>query len=146
MPWVNVDFGDAERIASDFEDREDVKSHLPFGCEYDSVLAWFIQSGTRTLEDIAEDSTDWGNYRNTENFPQKVVETRSNEQWCTNKIYDFTGNVGEWTQEKSGSFYRVIRGGNFVDNGSNYPAAFRRFQSPNNCSDGTGFRVTLYIK
>ena len=146
MPWVNINFDDAKKVASTIEDNEAVKSHLTFGAEYDSVLEWFIKTGVRTLAEIAEDSTEWGNHWNTENSPRKVVETGSREKCCANNIYDFAGNVDEWTQEQNESSFRVIRGGYFIINGGNYPVAYRDCGNPNYCYSNTGFRATLYIK
>ena len=146
MPWVNINFDDAKKVASTIEDNEAVKSHLTFGAEYDSVLEWFIKTEVKTLVEIVEDSTEWGNYWNTENSPKEVVETGSREEWCANNIYDFAGNVDEWTQEQNESSYHVIRGGNYINKGNIYPVAFRFFNNRNNCYDNTGFRATLYIK
>ena len=143
MPWVNINFDDAKKVASTIEDNEVVKSHLTFGAEYDSVLEWFIKTEVKTLAEIAEDSTEWGNHWNTENSPRKVVETGSREEWCANNIYDFAGNVDEWTQEKNESSSRVIRGGNYNNNGNNYPVAYRNYNNPNNNYNNTGFRATL---
>ena len=146
MPWVNINFDDAKKVASTIEDNEVVKSHLTFGAEYDSVLEWFIKTEVKTLAEIAEDSTEWGNHWNTENSPRKVVETGSREEWCANNIYDFAGNVDEWTQEKNESSYRVIRGGNYNNNGYYYPVAYRYYNHPDYNYNNTGFRATLYIK
>lgn len=146
MPWVNINFDDAKEVASTIEDDEAVKSHLTFGAEYDSVLAWFIKSNARTRSEIAEDSTNWGNYWNAENSPRKVVETGSREEWCTNKIYDFSGNVDEWTQERNKSSFRVIRGCDCINLGGIYPVAFRSCYRPFDNFSNTGFRATLYIK
>ena len=146
MPWVNIDFDDAKKVASTIEDNEAVKSHLTFGAEYDSVLEWFIKTEVKTLAEIVEDSTEWGNYCNTENSPKKVVETGSREEWCANNIYDFAGNVDEWTQEQNESSRRVVRGGDCNDNGYFCPVACRIFCDPIGCYDDTGFRATLYIK
>ena len=146
MPWVNINFDDAKKVASTIEDNEVVKSHLTFGAEYDSVLEWFIKTEVKTLAEIAEDSTEWGNHWNTENSPRKVVETGSREEWCANNIYDFAGNVDEWTQEKNESSYRVIRGGNYDFIGDYYPVADRNYYNPNLSYGSTGFRATLYIK
>ena len=146
MPWVNINFGDAKKIASTIEDNEAVKSHLTFGAEYDSVLEWFIKTQVKTLAEIAEDSTEWGNHWNTENSPKKVVETGSREEWCANNIYDFAGNVDEWTQEQNKSSFRVIRGGDFGNVGCNYPVAYRYYSDPSYDCSHTGFRATLYIK
>lgn len=146
MPWVNINFDDAKEVASTIENNEAVKSHLTFGAEYDSVLEWFIKSNERTRSEIAEDSTNWGNYWNTKNAPRIVVETGSREDWSTNNIYDFAGNVDEWTQEQNDSSYRVFRGGNCYDGGSKYPACYRNFGNSVNGYNGTGFRATLCIK
>ena len=146
MPWVNINFDDAKKVASTIEDNEAVKSHLTFGAEYDSVLEWFIKTEIKTLAEIAEDSTEWGNHWSTENSPKKVVETGSREEWCANNIYDFAGNVDEWTQEQNKSFYRVIRGGSYGNDGDDYPVACLCYDVPNNIYGDTGFRATLYIK
>ena len=147
-PWVNINFDDAKKMSATIvEDNEVVKSHLTFGAEYDSVLEWFIESNARTRSEIAEDSTAWGNHWNTENSPRKVVETGSREEWCSNNIYDFAGNVDEWTQEQKGySGRHVIRGGFFGNCGCNYSVAYRHFYYPFNFYCSTGFRATLYIK
>lgn len=145
MPWVNINFDDARKVASTIEDSETVKSHLTFGTEYDSVLEWFIKTEVKTLAEIAEGSTELGNYCNTENFPM-IVKTGSREKWCANNIYDFAGNVEEWTQEQNGSSYSVIRGGSCFGDGRNYPVACRHCCYPGNCYFYTGFRATLYIK
>ena len=146
MPWVNINFDDAKKVASTIEDNEAVKSHLTFGAEYDSELEWFIKTEDKNLAEIAEDSTEWGNHWNTENSPKKVVETGSREEWCANNIYDFAGNVYEWTQEQKKSLYRVIRGGHYDYNGNFYPVAYRNYLDPVDDYYYTGFRATLYIK
>lgn len=145
MPWVNINFDDAEKIASTIENSKTVKSHLTFGAEYDSVLAWFIKSNARTRSEIVDDSTNWGNYWDTKNPPRRVAETGSRKKWRTNNIYDFAGNVNEWTQERYNSSDRVIRGGSCTDLWC-YHVAFRRSESPCDTFDDTGFRATLYIK
>ena len=132
MPWGNINFDDAKKVASTIEDNEAVKSHLTFGAEYDSVLEWFIKTEVKTLTEIVEDSTEWGNHLNTENSPKKVVETGSREEWCANNIYDFAGNVDEWTQEQNESLRRVIRGGYCNNIGNKCPVAYRFCNNPNN--------------
>lgn len=146
IPWVGINFDDAKKIASTIEDNEAVKSHLTFGAEYDSVLEWFIKTEVKTLAEIAEDSTEWGNHWNTENSPRKVVETGSREKWCTNNIYDFAGNVDEWTQEQNESLFRVIRGDYYSNVASDHSVAQRSYSDPHYDYGGTGFRATLWIK
>ena len=155
MPWVSINFFDAKKVASTIEDNEAVKSHLTFGAEYDSVLEWFIKTEVKTLAEIVEDSTEWGNHWNTENSPREVpreaVETGSREEWCANNIYDFAGNVIEWTQEnekvnfKYKQLLHVIRGGSYYDDGFDFPVAYRGY-SYNGVYCNVGFRAALYIK
>lgn len=143
MPWVNINFDDAKKIASTIEDNEAVKSHLTFGVEYDSVLEWFIKTEAKTLDEITENSTGGGNHRNTESSPRKLVETGSREKWCANNIY---GYVDEFTQEQNESSFHVIRGSDFYDFGKRYIVAYRDYYLPDNVFGETGFRAALYIK
>lgn len=142
----NINFNDAKKMASTIEDSEAVKSHLPFGAEYDSVLEWFIETKVKTLHEIAKDSTNWGNYWNAENYPRKVVVPGSREEWCVNNICDIAGNEFEWTQEQYKNSYRVLRGGAHYDDGNDYPVARRSYINPNTYYFCTGFRAALYIK
>lgn len=145
-PWVGINFDDVKKVASTIEDNEAVKSHLTFGAEYDSVLEWFIKTKVKTLAEIAKDSTEWGNYWDTENSPRKVVETGSREEWCANNIYDFAGNVNELTQELYQISYRVIRGGCYYDGENLCSVACRFCSDPLDDFNYTGFRATLWIK
>lgn len=148
MPWVNIYFDDAKEIAAMMEENETVKSHLIFGAEYDSVLAWFVKSKAKNLKDVARDSAEWGNYINTERSLQKVLLTGSSEKWCVNGIYDLTGNVSVLTQEENNKRmgYRVVRGGNFHQFGDICPATFRTWITTYSSNLTTGFRVALWIK
>ena len=145
-PWVGINFDDVKKVASTIEDNEAVKSHLTFGAEYDSVLEWFIKTKVKTLAEIAKDSTEWGNYWDTENSPRKVVETGSREEWCANNIYDFAGNVNELTQELYQISYCVIRGGCYYDGENLCSVACRNVYNPDDVYFDTGFRATLWIK
>ena len=145
MPWVKISFFDAKKVAASIEDNESVKSHLTFGAEYDSVLAWFIKSKARTLEKIRYDSVEWANYSTEEYSPKQVVETGSSEIWCINNICDYVCNADEWTQEKYGKSRYVIRGGNY-DNWVSFPNAYRSHCRPDTYCCSTGFRAVLCIK
>ncbi len=144
--WTYITFNDAKEVAATLEKSSSTTSHLTFGAEYDSVLEWFIKSNARTFSEIVDDSTNWGNHWKTENSPKKVVKTGSREEWCTNNIYDFAGNVDEWTQEQKGSLCRVTRGGNCGSDDDYCSVAYRKDYYPFNDYSCTGFRATLYIK
>ena len=145
MPWTNINWFDAMEAAKTFGDGVSVKSHLPYGAEYDSALEWFIKSKARTTDEIASDSTQWGNFWNTKDSPRKVVKTGRCKEWSTNGIYDLAGNVDEWTQEKNKSSYRVIRGGIYDYNGEYSPVAYRNYNYPDYYYSVTGFRATLFL-
>lgn len=146
VPLVDISYDEAQKLAAMVETGPDISSHLLFGAEYDSVLAWLIHSGAKTIEDVREDSTAWGNHWNTSMGPQQVVETGSCEEWSANGIYDFAGNVDEWTQERSGSNLRAVRGGNYYYDGHDCPVCYRCGINPFRKYHNTGCRAALYIK
>lgn len=142
--WTNIDFPTAKEVASTMVQSKTVTSHLMYGAEYDTREKWVIESGTVTTKDIAEDSTELGNYYNNKNYPSRIVKT--GEDGCINNIYGFAGNLDEWTQERNNSSYCVIRGGNFYGFGIDYPVDYRNYCNPIYGYGNTGFRATLYIK
>lgn len=145
IPWANIDFYNAKEVASTIECNEEVKSHLVFGAEYDSVLEWFLKTEAMTYDEIVQDSTECGNYVNTENTTEDMAETGSSEDWCVNNIYDFAGNVDEWTQECFENL-AVIRGGSNFDNGESAPVAYRDYGDLDDIYLYTSFRAALCIK
>ena len=84
MPWVNINWHEAKEVANSFENsKNDVKSHLTYGAEYDSILAWLIKSGEKSFYEEARNSTELGNLLYGNNAQEKT-----------------NGNIMEWTQEK----------------------------------------------
>lgn len=146
MPLEGISEIELEILAKTLVEGETVSSHLMYGAEYDTRIEWVKETKTMTFHEIARDSTEWGNYYNTMNSPKKLVETGSREKWCVNNIYDFTGNVDEWTQEKVKFVYCVIRGGQFDFYGFKNPVSFRYYIHPKDRFGTNGFRATLYIK
>ncbi|MBQ7447267.1 MAG: hypothetical protein IJV59_04870 [Eubacterium sp.] len=145
-PWTNLTYAKARQIAASFEDSESVSSHLPFGAEYDTVLAWFVQSGAKTLAQVARDSSNWGNHWDTLDGHRYITKTGSREAWAVHQIYDQAGNVDEWTQERHGESGHVCRGSSYMDEGKYYPVAFRHYTGLNSNSENTGFRIALCLK
>ena len=146
-PWTNIDPASAIEVASTMISTSILTSHLMYGAEYDTRFEWIINTRTMTPYAIAEDSTEWGNYRNTSNSQGRLAKTGSSEKWCINTIYDLTGNVTELTQEQFGSsHYQVIRGGAYNLIGSGYPATYRFSQYSSDDYAHTGFRTTICIK
>lgn len=140
--------GACERL---YADNDTVQGFFPWGINWDTTLQWLIDSGCRTWEEVASDSTAWGNYSNDAfsngargNFTGIWEDARSNN------IYDLAGNNWEWTQERCGSNY-VMRGGGYnlmggACRGSDYPAALRDPLPGNNHHPNVCFRIGLFVK
>ena len=137
-----------------------VETGMIWGNQWDRTLMWLIETGSKTKEQIADDSTSWGNYYNAtfeyvnssgstvtknENSGTKIP-TGNTEYTKANNIYDLAGNVYDWTMEADSTNGRVCRGGNYNSNGGDYPADNRKYNYPSTSSNDCGFRSALYIK
>ena len=137
-----------------------VETGMIWGNQWDRTLMWLIETGSKTKEQIADDSTSWGNYYNatfeyvnssgstaTKNEGSSTrIPTGSAEYTKANNIYDLAGNVRDWTMEASSTSSRVYRGGNYNNNGDSFPAAYRSYNYPTTSYDLYGCRSALYIK
>ena len=86
-----------------------VRTQMLWGCQWDVIMNWLINSGAKTSEEVNVDSSSWGNYWDTGGGI--IQNTGSNEEWKVNNIYDLAGNCYDWTQESYDNQYRVFRGG-----------------------------------
>ena len=82
--------------------KENVKSTMIYGVQWDAVCDWLEQSGFNT----DTDSSSWGNYNSG-----SKIDTGSNSTYEANGIFDLAGNCREWTQEANSTGYRIVRGG-----------------------------------
>ena len=117
---------------------ENVTTNMVWGIQFDEALKWLIDTGSKTNEEVAKDSTSWGNYSNatfeytntsggaSTKSGNTSIPTGSAEYTNANNIYDLAGNVCEWTMEANGGSSRYFRGGNYLSTGSNYPAHYRK--------------------
>lgn len=120
-------------------DNTNVETGMIWGNQWDRTLMWLIETGSKTKEQIADDSTSWGNYNNatfeyvnssgstaTKNENSSTrIPTGSTEYTKANNIYDLAGNVWDWTMEAYGTRSRVSRGGYYYGSGDSYPAGDR---------------------
>ena len=137
-----------------------VVTGMIWGNQWDRTLMWLIETGSKTKEQIADDSTSWGNYKNatfeyvnssgstaTKNEnSSKRIPTGSAEYTKANNIYDLAGNVYDWTMEANSTIYRVFRGGYYYSVGDNGPADVRSYYGPTYSYYLYGCRSALYIK
>ena len=148
--WSSIGFDEAMQVAASIENNEIVKSHLPFGAEYDSVLEWLLET-TRTYDEIAVDSRSWGHYFEYDSMYNYELPTGSSwSKESTNNIFDFAGNYNELTQEKysEDKAWRVVRGG-YTNRAkkSDKPVAYREpFYRGHGGRRYTSFRAVLCIK
>ena len=141
-------------------DNTNVETGMIWGNQWDRTLMWLIETGSKTKEQIADDSTSWGNYNNAtfeyvnssgstvtknENSGTKIP-TGNTEYTKANNIYDLAGNVYDWTMEALSTSSRVCRGGNYGSNGHYSPADSRGNVNPTYSSSYCGCRSALYIK
>ena len=137
-----------------------VETGMIWGNQWDRTLMWLIETGSKTKEQIADDSTSWGNYYNatfeyvnssgstaTKNENSSTrIPTGSAEYTKANNIYDLAGNVRDWTMEADSARIRVYRGGSGSNGGGDGPAVSRSDGYPTSSSIGYGCRSALYIK
>lgn len=94
---------------------------------------------------------NYGNYSRSD-AEYTETATGSVERNKAKNIYDFAGNMWEWTTEEgtnesSTKNHAVIRGGSFYANGDDYPASCRNgWDGLDSTYLDFGFRVVLYIK
>ena len=141
-------------------DNTNVETGMIWGNQWDRTLMWLIETGSKTKEQIADDSTSWGNYNNAtfeyvnssgstvtknENSGTKIP-TGNTEYTKANNIYDLAGNVYDWTMEAYSTDFRVYRGGYYYNNGDSSPADSRNIDNPTSSYYDYGCRSALYIK
>ena len=137
-----------------------VETGMIWGNQWDRTLMWLIETGSKTKEQIADDSTSWGNYNNAtfeyvnssgstvtknENSGTKIP-TGNTEYTKANNIYDLAGNVYDWTMEAYSTCSRVCRGGYYFYDGDDFPADSRYVSYPTYSYYLYGCRSALYIK
>ena len=137
-----------------------VETGIAWGNQFDRTLAWLVETGNKTKQEITDDSTSWGNYYNatfeyvtnsgnivTKNKDSSTrIPTGSAEYTKANNIYDLSGNVLDWTMEAYNTEDRALRGCNYSNSGSDDPADYRAYDSPSVSYYHFGCRSALYIK
>ena len=153
--WYNM-YKRSKRVSGG---NENVATNMIWGIQFDETLKWLIDTGNKTNEEIAKDSTSWGNYNNAtfeytntsggtstkSSNASTRIPTGSTEYTKANNIYDLAGNVFDWTMEGNGSYGRYCRGGYCDGTGTYYPALYRSYDVPDFSYYGRRFAShTLY--
>lgn len=143
VPWTRIVWEKAKDISTKMYSENDYfQTDLINSYAWDTICNWMRGTGTNI-----DDSTNYGNYQNSRDGLNKVVETGSNDRWKINNIYDMAGNVWEYTTEEYGEHekYHIGRGGGYWNYGNLYPISTRG--TSEDASDlNIGFRVVMYLK
>ena len=142
---------------------KNIQTSLIWGCVFDETLQWLIDSGCKTKEEIANDSTSWGNFSTVtfeyinENgeiatkevkYQGPVIPTGSTERNISNNIYDLAGNVVEMTLERmdSGSTGNRCHRGGYANGMSAKYVSRREYTQPYGIGFQQGYRSYCIIK
>ena len=153
--WNFVTANEAYAIAKNmYKDNSTVVSHLPYGIEWDTTMNWFIDTKNKTIEEVRDNSSSWGN-TGIDTFSNTIslIKSGSFEETNANNIYDMAGNLFEWTREYFGKDECIInRGGHlraYRDEIGMLSAGSRTWMTSGGNDQrfaAIGFRVALYIK
>ena len=170
-PYTYVTRTQAQNLASNVNSGTKTSS-LMFGVQWDLVLAFMHNKGNIADSTLTEDSTTIGNYSGNlwaiknanaqylsngkfvqcpnpfkkESDSIILLTTGADSSFSVQNIYDIAGNVYEWTLEKASNddIPCALRGGNYTNPGSDYPAASRVTPPTNTAACNIGFRLSLW--
>jgi len=101
-PLSNVNWYKLYKACKEFTNNS-VESRMIWGCQWDIIMNWMLNSSDIDVQTYVTDSSGKGNYSNY------TINTGSNSDYKVNNIYDLAGNCWEITQEV-GNFYGKING------------------------------------
>lgn len=143
LPWTQIVWQKARDLSIGMYSENDYfQTDLVNSYAWDSTCNWIRNTGSNI-----DDSTSYGNYQNSSDGLNRVIETGSNERWKINNIYDMAGNAWEYTTEEYGEHekYHIGRGGGYWNYGNLYPISTRG-TSEDSSDLSIGFRVVMYLK
>ena len=172
QPYTYVTCSQAENLAKGFA-TDGKTASLLFGIQWDLVLKFIkVKESLSDNTILTSNSTTWGNYYNkTYNITNTdawystnyganwtkgaynktsngstLLTTGAHTDFSKQKIYDFAGNVYEWTLEKSSvsGIPCAYRGGDYGFFGDSSPASYRISYYTSYSDGDIGFRVALY--
>lgn len=139
----------AEKMASDYNYDSTVKTGIPNGLQWDTIVRWIELQDYNLYKSY--DGSAWGNYidstgaANKGNYDSGVLKgTGSNEGWKVRNIYDIAGNLREWTSELNQDNEPVLRSNAYDGIGRTGSPTYGIIGSVYSFSNA-GFRVVLYI-
>lgn len=141
--WNNINWNDSLNNSNNMYNTKEIGTSLIYGAMWDVTSLWLENMGYN----VTSDSTSWGNYSNNKTSGEGSKQVAGySESWKSGNIYDFAGNVSEWTQELGSNENRIIRSGNYTSEGFVNPAVNRINTISSKNSDNIGFRTILHKK
>ena len=152
---------------------EYVETGMIYDTMWNYTLKWLNETDTRSYEEIRTDSGTWGNYYNNSfkyktsvngtestknaNSPKMTStggiteityngETYSDSPTSSNNIFDIASNVWEWTRSRYSADGRRVRGGNYYNGSTTYPAYSISSNYPYDSNGNYGVRSMLLIR
>ena len=126
------------------ESTDKMQSEMIWGSQYDAMPNWAVTGADKSHVTSSSNATHNSTYAAT------TIRTRTTTENDTatgldriNNIYDLEGNLYEWTQGASSTYYRVLRGGNF---GYSLSPSGRNDDYPDDTLGKGGSRLSLYVK
>lgn len=141
IPYNFVTPAESQNLASKMKVQNKTVSLL-FGIQWDLVCKFLEENSDLTYEDIAVDSSKWGNYLDNSN-QSNLLKTGESDKTRKLNIYDFAGNLYKLTLENTSNGNIAIRSGRNGVTGSTAPASARNYNSATR-NENIGFRVMLY--
>ena len=168
-PYNYVTIGQAQAIATSKSNSDNYTGSLMFGIQWDLVLKFIESSNIKEKSQITEDSSSWGNYKNSAFDITKgkygttswqdingtfskvstegiMLSTGITDRNSILNIYDLAGNMEEWTLEYriNGDNSSVTRGGSYLDGENESYVAKRSDKTIIDSDNNIGFRISLY--
>ena len=81
-----------------------VEARMIWGCQWDAIMLWMLDSEDTAVQTYVTDSTNKGNYSGSR------INTGSDSNYEVNGIFDLAGNCSERTQEAYDTRFRAGRG------------------------------------
>lgn len=137
MPWVDINFYDASKIA------ESINGKLISREQYSRICKWLVRKNAATFEQVYDNGKGLGYYSRE----YTLEKTGSNDEWMFCNIFDFFGNGYIWTTERSELYdhNRVIRGGHSISVDGEFcnPPTARSGRNPKTAASNITFRIVL---
>lgn len=163
LPWNFISYKNARASAEKMYETETIKSGLP-SMEQELIIFEWLQENNYN---VYEDSSNWGNYSNVnfeftgyysidygknynykENYKKQtynmILSTGASERNKANNIYDFAGNLWEYTDTFCENLGYYCIGGHYDHTGESFSAGSNNLKNIHPL-EKVGYRIVLFL-